>query len=136
MFKKKLVAVLNKNIDVGKVMNALAHMSFGMGASLEDKEEARLTNYRDAETDHRNISEIPFIVLQANSHKIRVCRKVAIERGIDFVDFTDMMTVGTFEEQLERSAKTKEEDLEYYGIVFFGDWEEVSELTRKFSLWK
>ncbi|HVV67717.1 MAG TPA: DUF2000 family protein [Gammaproteobacteria bacterium] len=28
----------------------------------------------------------------------------------------------------------KEEN--YYGIVLFGDWDKVSALTRKFSLWR
>jgi hypothetical protein len=32
--------------------------------------------------------------------------------------------------------QTKEADLAYYGIVLFGDWDKVSEMTRKFSLWK
>ncbi|MFS9399785.1 DUF2000 family protein, partial [Legionella pneumophila] len=31
-FKNKLVAVLNKHIEPGKVMNALAHMCIGLGA--------------------------------------------------------------------------------------------------------
>lgn len=44
------------------------------------------------------------------------------------------MTVGTYVEQMERTKQTKEGDLIYYGIVLFGDWEKISELTRKFSL--
>jgi hypothetical protein len=46
------------------------------------------------------------------------------------------MTVGTYQEQLERTKQVKEEDLIYFGIVLFGDWDRVTELTRKFSLWK
>ena len=48
----------------------------------------------------------------------------------------DTMTIGTFNEQIERTKQKKEDDLVYYGIVLFGDWDKVSELTRKFSLWK
>ena len=47
-----------------------------------------------------------------------------------------MMIIGGYEEQLERSSQTKEEELVYFGIVLFGDWEKVSELTKKFSLWR
>jgi hypothetical protein len=32
-FKNKLVAVLNKSVDTGKVMNALAHMCVGLGSA-------------------------------------------------------------------------------------------------------
>jgi hypothetical protein len=44
--------------------------------------------------------------------------------------------VGTYLEQIERTRQTKDADLIYYGIALFGDWDKVSELTRKFSLWK
>ena len=56
--------------------------------------------------------------------------------GISFSDFTNTMTIGTYLEQIERTKQTKEEELIYYGIVLFGDWEKVTELTRKFSLWR
>ena len=135
-FSKKLVAVLNEKIDIGKVMNALAHMSIGLGANVQ-KEELRLTDYKDADGgNHDKISEMPFMILKANSNKIRSLRKACIENNIQFVDYTNTMTEGTFEDQIKRSAQTKEEQLEYYGIVLFGDWNMVSELTRKFSLWK
>lgn len=59
----KLVAVLNKSIDTGKVMNALAHMCVGLGSAI-GKEALRLTNYKDADgNSHPFISEIPFIIL-------------------------------------------------------------------------
>jgi len=63
-------------------------------------------------------------------------RGSSIQEWIKFIDFTNMMTGGTFEDQIERTKQVKEADLIYYGIVLFGDWDKVSELTRKFSLWK
>lgn len=137
-FSKKLVAVLNEKIDTGTAMNALAHMIVGLGASIENKDELRLTDYADADgNNHSNISEIPFMVLKArNSNKLRILRVGLINNNIKFVDFTNTMTIGTYQEQIERSKQTKEADLEYYGIAIFGDWEIVSELTKKFSLFK
>lgn len=46
------------------------------------------------------------------------------------------MTVGTYQEQIERTQQVKDENLVYYGIVLFGDWDKVTELTRKRSLWR
>ena len=137
-FEKKLVAVMNEKIEVGVAMNALAHMTVGLGASVEKKEELRLTNYADADCNsHANISEIPFMVLKArNSNQLRQLRQDLIENNIEFVNFINTMTVGTYEDQIKLSAQTNEEDLEYYGIAMFGDWKKVSELTRKFSLWR
>lgn len=135
-FKNKLVAVLNKRIEPGKVMNALAHMCIGLGAVIGEKE-LRLTNYRDADGgSHPYISEIPFIILCENSNKIRTLRQNALAKNVLFNDFTDTMTVGTYQEQIERTAQVNDSDLIYYGIVLFGNWDVVTELTRKCSLWR
>jgi hypothetical protein len=135
-FKNKLVAVLNKSIDTGKVMNALAHMCIGLGSAI-NKEELRLTDYKDADGgSHPFISELPFIILSENSNKIRKLRMEAIANHIIFNDFTDTMTIGTYKEQIERTLQVKDENLIYYGIVLFGEWNKVTELTRKFSLWR
>ncbi len=118
-------------------MNAIAHMTVGLGAKIKNKEEMRLTNYKDADGgDHDHISEIPFIVVAANSNKIRNVRKACQSNNIEFTDFTHAMIEGGYEAQIKRSAETKEEDMDYLGIAMFGDWDVVSELTRKFSLWK
>lgn len=136
MFENKLIAVMNEKIEPGVIMNALAHMCIGFGSEI-GKEPLRLTNYIDADDgSHPSISEMPFMILKANSNKIRTLRQAALLAGIQFVDFTNTMTTGSYVEQLERTKQTKEVDLIYYGIVLFGNWDKVSELTRKFSLWK
>ncbi len=133
----KLVAIMNEKIEPGILMNALAHMCIGLGASL-GKEPLRLTEYVDKNDGvHPNISEMPFIILKANSNKIRNVRLLAQkEAGITAIDFTDTMTVGTYVEQIAKTKETLEENLIYYGIVLYGEWNVVSELTKKFSLWK
>lgn len=58
MFENKLVAVLNKSCEPGVAMNALAHMSFGLGQLVEEKN-ALLCNYVDATAlSHPAISSI------------------------------------------------------------------------------
>ena len=135
-FKNKLVAVMNEKVEPGKAMNALAHMCIGSRAKI-GIENLRLTNYIDINgNSHPNISEMPFMILKANSNKIRKLREEALANEIFFTDFTDTMSNGTFEEQIKRHSETKDEDLVYFGIIMFGDWNKVSEMTRKFSLWK
>lgn len=136
MFENKLVAVINKSCESGVAMNALAHMSFGLGQVVE-KEKALLCNYIDADGGtHPSISSMPYIILSANSNKIRAAVASAQEKNILCIDFLNTMTGGTYQEQLENTKNTREEDLNYYGAVFFGPWDEVTELTKKFSLWK
>lgn len=127
---------MNKSIEPGKIMNALAHMSIGLG-SVIGHEALRLTDYRDADGgSHPHISELPFIILSENSNKIRKIRAEAIAQGVLCNDFTDSMTIGTYQEQIARTAQLKDEQLIYFGIVLFGDWEMVTQLTKKCSLWR
>jgi hypothetical protein len=134
----KFVAVLNKKIPVGNLMNALCHITAGLASSYPRPQEMRFDNYTDADHNpHANISDNPFIILQAdNSNKIRTLRQALIGAAVHFVDFTSTMTEGTYAEQQERTKTTPEAELEYYSIVMFGEIEKLNQLTKKFSLWR
>ena len=134
----KFIAVLNKKIETGKLMNALGHMAVGLGSSYINKEAMRFDSYFDKDGgEHSNISDNPFIILSAaNSNQIRALRNALKENNIPFTDFTSTMTVGTFAEQKQRTSETPELELEYYGICFLGEKDKLLELTKKFSLWK
>lgn len=137
-FDKKLVAVLNEKIPAGRLVNALAHMSLGLGASCAERQDLRLIDYMDADGGrHPQISKMPFIVLKsANGNQIRTLRKAAIANGIHYTDFTDTMIAGSWQDQLQATANAKEDKLDYFGIVLFGDKDTLNELTRKFSLFR
>lgn len=136
----KFVAVLNKKAEIGKVVNALAHMSVGLGASAseEEKELMGFVDYIDKDGNHHdNLSKNSFVILRAdNGNQIRTARKAALEKGIRVVDFTSTMQEGTYIDQINRTKEVSEAELEYYGICMFGSIVEISELTRKFQLWK
>ncbi len=135
---KRFIAILNKKIAPGVLMNALGHMTAGLAGGAQDSNAFCLLHYKDADGSvHPNISHYPFIVLKAdNSNKIRKVRQEALARGIPFTDFTSTMTIGTSAEQLAATAATSEADLEYYGICLFGDTAELREFTGKFSLFR
>ncbi len=134
----KFVAVLNEKIPVGVLMNALAHMAAGLAGGYADVAEMRFDSYVDKDgNNHKSISDHPFIILAAeNSSQIRKLRQDLIATNVYFVDFTSTMTVGTYVEQKERTKQTTEAELEYYGICMFGNRELLSDLTKKFSLWR
>ncbi len=135
-FENKLVAVINKELEPGVAMNALAHMSLGMGGSLNETV-LKLDNYIDNEGHlYPNISQMPYIILRAKSNEIKKTVFASREYNIKHTIFLNTMTGGTYLEQLERTKNSKEEELIYYGCVLFGPWDKVSEITRKFSLWK
>lgn len=134
----KFVAVLNKKVPSGNVMNALAHATAGLAGSYPDAAQMRFDNYVDKDGNvHANISDNPFIILQAdNSNQLRTLRNALIEAGVHQTDFTSTMTEGTYKEQQERTAQTAEADLEYWAVCAFADAETLNTLTKKFSLWR
>lgn len=134
--QRRFIAILNKKVPMGRMLNAFGHMTAGLGYSLGDSDDVCFINYEDADGgNHPNISHYPFIVLKAdNSNKIRKAREECLARNIKFGDFTSTMVEGTSQEQQDITKQTPEEELEYYGLVLFGDTEVVSEFTRKFSL--
>jgi len=133
---KKFVAVLNKKIEMGKLVNTLGHMTAGLAGGFDKGSEMKFLQYVDKDGGvHPNISHFPYIILKAeNSNQIRKVRNEAIQRGILCTDFTSTMTVGTSAEQLERTKSTPEQDLEYWGVCMFGNADELKEFTSKFSL--
>ena len=134
----RFISILNKKIDIGRLMNALGHMTAGLSGKVGNSKEMHFLEYRDKDNgSHPGISHFPFIVLSAdNTNQIRSVRNEAIKRGIPFTDFTSTMTVGTSQQQVEATASSSESDLDYYGIVLFGPTSILREFTNKFSLFK
>lgn len=135
---KRFIAILNKKIETGRLMNALGHMTAGLAGGYGNHEEMCFLQYEDKDSGkHPNISHFPFIVLRAdNSNQIRLVRNEAIRRGIPYTDFTSTMTVGTSVEQVQTTKESPELELEYYGICLFGETPELREFTGKFSLFR
>jgi len=136
--QNKFVAILNKKIPIGSLLNALGHMAAGLSSRFPDVSELRFDTYIDKDGgNHDSISDHPFIILSAdNSNQIRTIRNQLLKTDIQFVDFTNTMTVGTYTEQKEKTQATPETELEYYGVCMFGNKETLNQLTGKFSLWR
>lgn len=132
----KFVAVLNKKIETGRAMNALAHMTAGLVGTGEIPT-MEIINYEDKDGGAHVASKHPFIILAAkNSNKLRTFRAELIQKGLHFSSFTNAMTVGGWQEQVDRSKATPETELEYFGVCAFGPVAEIDPLTRSFSLWQ
>lgn len=134
----RFIAVLNKKIETGRLMNALGHMTAGLAGGHGKSQEMHFLEYRDKDAGiHPFISHFPFIVLKAeNSNQVRKVRNEAIARNIIFTDFTSTMTVGTSEEQRRATEATPEVELEYFGVCLFGPTDQLREFTGKLSLFK
>lgn len=135
--KYRFVAVLNKNVEIGRLMNALGHATAGLVGGYSEKQDMCFLEYSDKDdSKHPNISHFPFIVLRAkNSNQLRTLRESLKGKGLPYNDFTSTMTIGTSEEQQQATKNTPEAELEYIAVVTFGETDTLKELTKKFQLY-
>ena len=135
----KLIALLNKRIEPGKVMNALAHCVAGavnlIGADGRDA--LKFLNFTDAQGQaYPSISARSFNILRGSDGDIRKARQRAIEAGIPAVCFSESMTGDTYVEQLERTKGTPTEAMHFYALVLAGHADILNPITKKYSLWR
>lgn len=137
--KYKFVTVINKDLEMGVALNAIAHSCAGLVAMApnELKEKMSFIDFTDKDDFvHKSISGLSLIVLRGKNGEIKKLKRALVENKMLFTDFTETMTGDTYKEQLDKTLETSEEDMKYYCIATFGEKEVLDPLTKKFSLWR
>lgn len=133
-----VVVVNGKEDNIGRVMNALGHSMAGLVGEAATGEDFCFTNYTDKDGNvHRSISHYPVIVVKAkNSNQLLTAKTKAEAEGIPTVDFTETMSIGSTQEQMDATKQFGTEDHNYIAVAMFGKTETLKGITSKFSLYR
>jgi len=137
--KYKFVAILNKNLEPGQALNAIAHMGLGLRNIADDaaREKMSFIDFPDKDgVSHQSISGLSLIVLKGKNGEIKKARQQFVEQNILFVDFTETMTGETYAEQLVKTKELGSDEHNYFGILAFGEIEKINPITKRLSLWR
>lgn len=115
---KVLLIVLNKEIALGKVLNALSHLAFGLGHRVPRGKMPNLNIYFSDTDGIYRFRQISYLLWLENPN------------SSIFSDFTNTMNEGTAEGDLKKTLETPENQLEYFGVCICSDLNELTPITE------
>lgn len=135
-FAKRIVAVVNKDLEPWRVTNAVAHMSAIIGNEI-DKKELTSGDYfvgSDGVTLPRN-SQYPIIIMSADEKDLhKLYQKVAEKKLTHHVFIKEMQDTTDDNEIIETLKNQPVSETKFYGLTFFASNELADELTKNFQL--
>jgi hypothetical protein len=139
--QSKTLVVTNPKIEIPKLINAIGHATIGLASKASSIESFQFLKYDFSPTAEwasaSAISLFPYIVLEAkNNNQLKTLHRSVSEAGILHNVFTESMLGTSATEQMQQTLTANPDDLIYFCIVLFGTAEELTPLTRKFSLFK
>ncbi|HZP55859.1 MAG TPA: DUF2000 domain-containing protein [Candidatus Saccharimonadales bacterium] len=136
-FERKIVIVVNKELEQWQVLNTVAHISAYIGHRLGkdfDTDEYFVTN--DGKNHPRN-SQYAIIVLKAKPGQMENLMAKVRESKLLYHGFIREMIDTTDDEEITKILAAKNDaEIEYLGIGIFGPKAEVDALTKNYQLWK
>lgn len=137
-FTKRIVAVVNKDLEPWRVTNAVAHMSAIIGNEIGKKELTSGDYFvgKDGVALPRN-SQYPIIIMRADEKELhKLYRKVAEKKLTHHVFIKEMQDTSNDQEIVDALKNQSIADTDFYGLTFLASNELADELTKNFQLWK
>lgn len=132
----KCVMVVDENLPLGIIANTAAVMGITLGKEVPEIVGQNV--YDKTEHCHMGIIEFPVPILKGTLEIIKELRGKLYQpefSGLKVVDFSDVaQSCKTYDEFIEKIAKTPEADLNYFGIAICGSKKLVNKLTGSMPL--
>lgn len=136
-FSKKIVIVVNKELEQWQVLNTVAHISAYIGHQLGgDFGTAEFFVTKDDKKHPRN-SQYPIIILRAKPLQLPNLMTKVRQSGLVYQGFIKEMIDTTDDEEIASIVKNKDDSaVEYFGIGVFGPKQSVDSLTKNYQVWR
>jgi hypothetical protein len=136
----KFVIVLNEKSPVGKLLSAAGQlaMSLHSDAIQQQRENMSFVPFLNPTGDSLiTLSTCSFVVLKGTANQLLTLYSEARDQRILSAIFTNTMSFNGIEEDLiQKTANTPLSATEPYGVGLFGAIDELTPLTKKFSVFK
>jgi len=137
-FTKRIVSVVNKDLEPWRVVNAVAHMQAIIGNEVP-KEQLVSGDYfvaSGAATLPRN-SQYPIIVMRADEKELHRLYEKVMAGNLKHHVFIKEMQDTSNDEEIAGALKEKQlQDITLYGVSFFAPNDIADDLTKNFQLWQ
>ncbi len=137
-FSKKIIVVVNKELEPWRVANAVAHMSAIIGNET-GKQQLTSGDYfisNDEVSIPRN-SQYPIIIKRASERDLHTLFENVKRAGLlHHVFIKEMQDTNNDKEIVEKLENQSIADTVFYGVTFFANADEGDTFTKKFQLWE
>lgn len=136
----KFVIVLNEKSPAGKLFSATGQLAMSLYSNATDEQRMSMSFVPFLDPLGNNLvtlSTCSFVVLKGSAGQLFSLYSKAAEQSLLSAIFTNTMSFNGVEEDLiQKTATTSLDQTEPYGVGLFGLIDEVSTLTKKFSVYK
>jgi hypothetical protein len=136
--EKKIVAVLSSNLEIGIALNVIGHLAISIGAYSGEDLMGRPQLQDASGINHAGIAKYPFVITKTNPTKLRkLIVDARLKGGLLIADYPEQMLATGHDDELSQAlAVVKEDEINYLGVILYGNNDVVAELTGKLTLWR
>lgn len=137
-FSKRIVTVLNKELEPWQAANAVAHMNAIIGNEIPKVQLVSGDHFVGSDDDSipRN-SQFPIIIMRADQKELhKLYGKVKAEHLKHHVFIKEMQETNNDQEIVDKLTEQSIADTTFYGVSFYAPNDTADALTKGMQLWK
>ncbi len=136
----KFIIILNEKSPTGKLLSATGQIAMSLYSNATKEQQINMSFVPFLNPSGDNlimVSTCSFVMLKGTANQLLALYAKATEQNLFSAIFTNTMSFNGIEEDLiQKTASTPLDQTEPYGVGLFGLIEEISPLTKKFSIFK